>query len=286
MLGLASLVLEHHETTPMTKLINPIIKSNREIADKIYELVVAGDFSNFKPGAFVHIKCSGGFDPLLRRPISICDVRKNELVLLYRAEGRGTSLLSAYNEGDSLDMLAPLGNGFDLNASAPGSTALLIGGGIGVPPLYYLGRLLKERGVIVKTIIGFNQAKDVFYAEEFAELGETYVSIIDTNVSIMRSQPQVQNLHYSTGLVTDLLDKVGSWDQLYSCGPTAMLKALQKNINPEKTAFISLEERMGCGVGACLACVCDLSEPEPGEKAYVRVCTEGPVFPINDIVLR
>ncbi len=252
----------------MAKVLLSKVKSNQQIADKIYELILEGDFTGFKPGTFVHIKCSAGFDPLLRRPISICDVRDNELVLLYRAEGQGTNLLSKYKPGESVDMLAPLGNGFDVTASAPGSTALLIGGGIGVPPLYYLGRLLKERGVTVKTIIGFNQSKDVFYAEEFAELGETWTTTIDK------------------GLVTDYLDKVGSWDQLYSCGPTAMLKALQKIISPEKTAYISLEERMGCGVGACLACVCDLSKPEPGEKAYVRVCTEGPVFPMNSVLLR
>ena len=282
----------------MAKVIKPIVKSNREIADKIYEMVLEDDFTGFEPGTFVHIKCSDGLDPLLRRPISICDIRGREMVLLYRAEGAGTRALASMTAGSALDMLAPLGQGFDVNAAKPGSTALLIGGGIGVPPLYYLGRLLKERGVIVKSIIGFNQPKDVFYAEEFAELGETYITTIsgDNDISggllrfarndsknVTNAQPQVQNLNYATGLVTDILPKVGNWDTLYSCGPTAMLRALQGCIDPKKTAFISLEERMGCGVGACLACVCDLTEP--AEKSYVRVCTEGPVFKLNEVKL-
>lgn len=268
----------------MAKLIRPTVKSNLEIADKIYEMVLEGDFEGFEPGCFVHIKCPS---QLLRRPISICDIRGREMILLYRAEGAGTKALAAYEVGVEVDMLAPLGQGFSVEAS--GDVALLIGGGIGVPPLYYLGRLLKQRGVTVKSILGFNAEKDIFYADKFAELGETWVSINEPGGSFMRSESRVQNLsdtpdvHYSQGFVTGVINKVGAWDTLYSCGPTAMLRALQGCVDPEKTAFVSLEERMGCGVGACLACVCDLAERR--EKSYVRVCTEGPVFKMHEIKL-
>jgi len=291
----------------MVKTVISKIKSNREIADKIYEMILEGDFSDYQPGCFVHVKCSNGTDPLLRRPISICDVRNGtELVLLYRAEGKGTTLMSQRQAGEEIDMLAPLGQGFSLDACK--GTALLIGGGIGVPPLYYLGRLLVARGLKVKSILGFNATKDVFYAENFAELGETYVTTVQApSVAAQRhceegeaihaklhgdrhAAPRLamtsqtrNDLHYSQGLVTDLLAEVGSWDTLYSCGPTAMLKALQTRIPKEKHAYISLEERMGCGVGACLACVCDLAEPTT--KSYARACTEGPVFAMHSVKL-
>ncbi len=285
----------------MAKLIRPTVKSNLEIADKIYEMVLEGDFEGFEPGCFVHIKCPS---QLLRRPISICDIRGREMILLYRAEGAGTKALTAYEVGVEVDMLAPLGQGFSVEAS--GDVALLIGGGIGVPPLYYLGRLLKQRGVTVKSILGFNAEKDIFYADKFAELGETYVTTViasETNSVILsaakdphattkgsfalRAQDDSSfarnDINYQQGFVTGVINKVGAWDTLYSCGPTAMLRALQGCVDPEKTAFISLEERMGCGVGACLACVCDLAERR--EKSYVRVCTEGPVFKMHDVVL-
>jgi dihydroorotate dehydrogenase electron transfer subunit len=250
------------------------ILSNKTIADKIFELKLLGDFKtlDFAPGRFLHIKCSDGIDPLLRRPMSICDINDdyNEMTVLYRSEGAGTKLLAQKTPDETIDVLAPLGESFKYDQLQAKSKILLVGGGIGVPPLYYLGRKLKQKGHSIKSILGFNSAKDVFYVNEFTSLGITEISTIDGSMG-------------HKGLVTDLIDD--NWDVLYSCGPTPMLKALQKIIPPEKEAYISLEERMGCGVGACLACVCKPQKPEDWGKNYLRVCTEGPVFEMHAVAL-
>ncbi len=248
------------------------IKSNQEIADKIYKLELAGnyDLAEFLPGKFLHIKCSDGMDPLLRRPMSICNIDDagSLMTVLYRADGKGTKILSEKSIGDSLDILAPLGVEFPIDSVKAGQQALLIGGGIGVPPLYYLGRKLKKRGVKIKSILGFNSAKDVFYEDDFKTLGEVQISTMDGSYG-----------HH--GLVTELVDQ--NWDVLYSCGPTAMLRAIQKIIPESKQAYMSLEERMGCGLGACLACVCKSNNHN--NTSYNRACTEGPVFPLHAINL-
>ena len=252
------------------------ILSNTEIADKIFQLEIAGSFpqAEFKPGKFLHIKCSGGIDPLLRRPMSICDISDTEdkLTVLYRKEGAGTTQLSLRKPEENLDFLAPLGNNFDLAAVESGETVLLIGGGIGVPPLYYLGRKLKAKGCKIVSILGFQSAKDVFWEHEFKDLGDNFITTIDGS-------------HGVAGLVTDCLSQVSNWDAMYSCGPTAMLKALQSHIPEKNKTFISLEERMGCGVGACLACVCDYADEYQSDKNYSRICTEGPVYPLHAVKL-
>lgn len=281
------------------------IKSNDLIADKIYKLVLAGDYDldNYLPGKFLHIKCSDSSVPLLRRPMSVCNIDDagKEMVVLYRADGKGTKILAARKPGDLLDTLAPLGVAFPTEDVKAGDKILLIGGGIGVPPLYYLGRKLKQRGAVIKSILGFNSGKDIFYEKEFTELGETLITTID-------------GTHGHKGLVTDLMDN--SYNFLYTCGPTPMLKAVQKiylsnasgsekvhlqglrsSDKAELTernaadgtsrlrskAYMSLEERMGCGIGACLACVC--KSTDPNSTSYNRVCTEGPVFAIDAIKL-
>lgn len=253
------------------------VKSNDKIADKIFKLKLIGtsnkkEFTDFKPGKFIHIKCSDNIHPLLRRPMSICNITDDneEMTVLYRSEGDGTKLLSEKRSGDSLDILAPLGLEFDYSFIKAGDKVTLVGGGIGVPPLYYLGRKLVEKGAIVKSILGFNSKKDVFYEKEFSELGEVTITTID-------------GTHGQKGLVTDVLDL--EFDTLYSCGPTPMLKALQRDIPKEKNAFMSLEERMGCGIGACLACVCKPAPDYKSESGYVRACTEGPVFKLHDVEL-
>ena len=256
----------------MIQQIQTKVKSNELIADKIYKLVLSDDFdlNQFLPGKFIHIKCADGLDPLLRRPMSICNINDSgdEMVVLYRADGKGTKLLSQKNPADELDMLAPLGVEFPTEQVKAGSKVLMIGGGIGVPPLYYLSRKLKAQGAQIKAILGFNAGKDVFYEDEFKELGETHITTIDGS-------------HGHPGLVTDLMDE--DYDLLYTCGPTAMIKAVQAKVPEGKLAYMSLEERMACGIGACLACVSKSTDPNC--KSYNRVCTEGPVFPINSIDL-
>ncbi|WP_088105029.1 dihydroorotate dehydrogenase electron transfer subunit [Halalkalibacter urbisdiaboli] len=251
------------------------IISQRQIADRIYELRCEGELVNAmtSPGQFVHIKVDDYDDLLLRRPISICDVNleESQLTMLYRAEGEGTKRLSKRLVDQEIDVLGPLGQGFPLEETKAGEVALLVGGGIGVPPLYYLSKQLKKRGVKVIHVLGFQSKKDVFYEDAFKELGDTFVTTVDGS-------------HGIKGFVTDAIAQEGlSFDTLYSCGPNAMLKALTDRFR-EKRAFLSLEERMGCGIGACFACVCHL-EDDPDGASYRKVCTDGPVFKIGEVVL-
>ncbi|GAB6514522.1 dihydroorotate dehydrogenase electron transfer subunit [Bacillus toyonensis] len=254
---------------------NMIVVNQKEIAKNIYELVLQGTLVQQmnEPGQFVHIKVAEGIAPLLRRPISICNVdqEKNEFTMLYRAEGQGTKTLATRKQGEMVDVLGPLGHGFPVEEAEPGQTALLVGGGIGVPPLYELSQRLVAKGVRVIHILGFQTKDVVFYEEKFAELGDTYVATVD-------------GTHGTKGFVTDVIDNYGiDFDILYSCGPLAMLRALEGRYK-EKKAYISLEERMGCGIGACFACVCHLQE-DPSGHSYKKVCSDGPVFPIGEVVL-
>ncbi|CAM4028634.1 dihydroorotate dehydrogenase [Bacillus manliponensis] len=259
----------------MIKKQNMIVVNQKEIAKNIYELVLQGDLVTEmnEPGQFVHIKVGEGNVPLLRRPISICNVdqEKQQFTMLYRAEGQGTKALSKKKQGELADVLGPLGNGFPVEASKPGETVLLVGGGIGVPPLYELSQRLVAKGVRVIHILGFQSKDFVFYEEKFAELGDTYVATVD-------------GTHGTKGFVTDVIDAYGiQFDVLYSCGPIPMLRALESRYK-ERKAYISLEERMGCGIGACFACVCHLAA-DPDGHSYKKVCSDGPVFPIGEVVL-
>jgi len=276
------------------------VKKNKLIADHIYQMDIEGlepqfqfDLKDFKPGNFLHIKCGTGIDPLLRRPMSICNIddKGSCMTILYRKEGKGTAELSEFVPGQHIDILAPLGSDFPLNHMQAGQTALMIGGGIGVPPLYYLARKLKERGVEIKSILGFNSAKDVFLEKEFSELGETFITTVDGSHGSKGFVTHALEEHFKIGLndtiqaAADSSVNKQNWNTLYSCGPTVMLKALQDIIPKDRDAYISMEERMGCGVGACLACVCKVSDDfaAQSEKPYKRICTEGPVFKMHEI---
>jgi dihydroorotate dehydrogenase electron transfer subunit len=257
------------------------VVSNEKIAERIFRIKVQGEQVSLmkQPGQFVHVKCGTGIDPLLRRPISICDVdiTANELTMIYRAEGHGTQVLSRYVPGQPLDVLGPLGEGFPVEGRRKGEHALLIGGGIGVPPLYYLGKELQKRGVNITFVLGFGTASQVFLKEELSEVGMVHVATIDGTYGIK-------------GLVTDVLTEAyglsaGAWDVLYSCGPLPMLRALQDRYQAAgKEGYISLEQRMGCGIGACLACVCPVQEEGAGKK-YRKICSDGPVFPFGEVKL-
>lgn len=251
------------------------IIEQKQIARNIFELVLEGELvrNMTTPGQFVHVKVGRGIDPLLRRPISIChvDIDKARLTMLYRADGKGTTLLSERVAGELVDVMGPLGTGFPVDEAKQGETALLVGGGIGVPPLYYLSKQLKAKGVQVIHVLGFQSKDDVFYEEKFQELGETYVATAD-------------GTYGTKGFVTDAIsEKRLDFDILFSCGPTPMLRALETNYKEER-AYLSLEERMGCGIGACLACVCHLQH-DPSGTSYKKICTDGPVFPIGEVIL-
>lgn len=251
------------------------VVSNLCIADSIYELTLSGAMVNEmnEPGQFVHVKVSNGLDPMLRRPISISSINKEEdkFTIIYRKQGRGTSLLAEKRPGEMVDILGPLGNGFPVEVVAPKETAILVGGGIGVPPLYELAKQLVNKGVKVISILGFQDESAVFYESKFSELGETYIATVDGS--------------YGTkGFVTDVITgKRLNGDILYSCGPTPMLRALEAGSYAPRV-YLSLEERMGCGIGACFACVCHVKD-DPNGHAYKKVCSDGPVFRVGEVAI-
>ena len=244
------------------------IISQKEIAENIYELTVAAELVHeiAEPGQFVHIRVSNNWDPSLRRPISISsyDKLKNRFTMIYRKEGKGTSLLSQAVPGMKLDILGPLGHGFPVDEVKKGDTALLVGGGIGVPPLYELSNQLKAKGVKVIHVLGFQSASAVFYEKEFLLNGETYVATVDGSYG-------------RKGFVTDVMKEL-DFDCVYTCGPTPMLRAIEQEYKNKKV-FLSLEERMGCGIGACFACVCK------SQDSYKKVCSDGPVFRAGEVVI-
>ncbi|MGG0667095.1 dihydroorotate dehydrogenase electron transfer subunit [Lederbergia citrisecunda] len=244
------------------------VTGQREIAKNIFEMKLTGKLVGEinSPGQFVHIRVSDSFEPLLRRPISIAsvDVERNEMTIIYRAEGRGTQLLSLNKEGNEVDVLGPLGNGFPVNETSPGETAVLIGGGIGVPPLYELSKQLTAKGVTCIHVLGFQTADVSFYEEEFNQLGGTYIATVDGSKG-------------TAGFVTNVMETIGDeFTTYYTCGPMPMLNAVQTAYTGKK-GFLSFEQRMGCGIGACFACVCQTTDKT--EKDYVKVCSDGPVFP-------
>jgi dihydroorotate dehydrogenase electron transfer subunit len=249
------------------------ILSQNEIASDIYELTINGQLVTqiTSPGQFVHIKVSNGLDPLLRRPISISsyDFEQKSLTMIYRKEGRGTSMLAELKPGMLVDILGPLGNGFPVEEVSAGDTALLVGGGIGVPPLYELSNQLAAKGAKVIHVLGFQTASAVFYEEEFLKNGETYVTTVDGSYG-------------RKGFVTDVMKDL-QFDCIYTCGPTPMLRAIEQNYQHKKV-FLSLEERMGCGIGACFACVCKKKD-DPSGVSYKKVCSDGPVFRAGEVLI-
>lgn len=249
------------------------IIAQKEIAKDIYQLTVEANFVREinTPGQFVHIRIDKTLDPLLRRPISISSFDKlnSQFTMIYRKDGKGTALLAEKGPGMLLDILGPLGNGFPINEVSTGETALLVGGGIGVPPLYELSNQLIAKGVKVIHVLGFQTQSAVFYEREFLENGETYITTVDGSYG-------------SKGFVTDIIKDI-NFDCLYTCGPTPMLKAIENEYSHKKV-FLSLEERMGCGVGACFACVCK-SGDDPHGVSYKKVCSDGPVFRAGEVVI-
>ncbi|MBQ9082797.1 MAG: dihydroorotate dehydrogenase electron transfer subunit [Clostridia bacterium] len=235
------------------------IISNKALTDTVYRMELAGDTSAIaKPGQFVNIKLEGQF---LRRPISICDWDDTTITLIYKVVGVGTRQMSRMEPGKKLDLLVGLGNGFDVGKS--GDKPLLIGGGVGVPPMYGLCKRLIAEGKPVTMIMGFNTAAEIFYAEEFRALGaNVIIATADGSVGIK-------------GFVTNAMDGV-DYTYFYTCGPEPMLKAIDKVAST--SGQLSFEERMGCGFGACMGCSC---KTKYGNK---RICKDGPVLEREEII--
>ena len=228
------------------------IKSNEQIAKNVYRMQLGGDTTGILPGQFVNIRVQGQF---LRRPISVCNIADGILTIIYKVVGVGTEAMSHLPVGTQLDVLTVLGNGYDLTKA--GDAPLLVGGGVGVPPMYMLARQLREMGKTVRVILGFNTQDEVFYEEEFRAIG------CDVTVTT------VDGSHGVKGFVTNALD--GKQSYYYTCGPLPMIKALIQAAGTH--GEVSMEERMGCGFGACMGCTIQTTQ---GPK---RVCKEGPVFP-------
>ncbi|MHA6251360.1 dihydroorotate dehydrogenase electron transfer subunit [Oceanobacillus sp. CAU 1775] len=250
----------------MRKTKMKVIEVN-EIALDTFEIILEDEYitSQAVPGQFIYIALPGF---TLRRPISIADINKEkqQLTILFKKLGKGTEKLALVAKDTELDVLGPNGNGFPLDVSAS-STVVLIGGGIGVPPLYYLGRKLKERGIDVKAVLGFQTKAAIFYEKQFKELGETIIVTDD-------------GTYGETGFVTDVIDQLPAFQTYYSCGPTGMLKAVKEKLH-DTQGYISLEERMGCGVGACSACFI----PSTNKEGFMKICHDGPVFRAKEVIL-
>ena len=234
------------------------ITENTALTANVYKMRLAGDVSDITAsGQFVNIKLDGLY---LRRPISVCDVDADGVTIIYKVVGKGTEQMSRMTEGE-LDVLTGLGNGYDL-ASA-GERPLLIGGGVGVPPMYMLAKELIKQGKAVQVILGFNTKDEVFYEREFAALGASVtVTTVDGSYGVK-------------GFVTDAMKDM-AYTYFYTCGPEPMLKAVYKAAKTD--GQFSFEERMGCGFGACMGCSCKTV------TGYKRICKDGPVLTKGEIL--
>ena len=235
------------------------ITDNKKIAEKTYFMSLEGDTSAItKPGQFINIKLDGFF---LRRPISVCDCENGKLSIIYKVVGNGTKEMSELPVGAELDILSGLGNGYDTTKS--GDCPVLIGGGVGVPPMYLLCKKLVSEGKKATVILGFNSEKEVFGVDEFKATGaEVYVTTVDGSVG-------------TKGFVTDVLKNL-DYTYFYTCGPMPMFKAIESIA--KTSGQYSFEERMGCGFGACMGCTC---KTKYGNK---RICKDGPVLEREEIV--
>ena len=235
------------------------ILSNEALTDSVYKMVLGGDTSAITAsGQFVNIQLAGKF---LRRPISVCDYDDSTLTIVYKVVGKGTAQMSDMTAGEELDILTGLGNGYNLTLS--GSKPVLLGGGVGVPPMYNLAKKLIAQGKEVSVILGFNTKSEIFYEEEFKKLGcKVTVTTVDGSYGIK-------------GFVTTALESM-DYTYFYTCGPEPMLKAVYKT--SVTSGQMSFEERMGCGFGACMGCSCKTV------TGYKRICKDGPVLKKEEIL--
>ena len=234
------------------------VLSNEALTDNVFQMILAGDTSHITNcGQFVNIQLDGMF---LRRPISVCDYDENTLTIIYKVVGKGTEAMSAMKAGTRLDLLTGLGNGYDLTLA--GDRPVLLGGGVGVPPMYHLAKKLRQAGKSVSVILGFNTAAEIFYEEAFRALGcQVTVTTVDGSYGVK-------------GFVTDALPE--NYSYFYTCGPEPMLKAVYRATNT--SGQMSFEERMGCGFGACMGCSCKTI------TGYKRICKDGPVMKKEEIL--
>ncbi len=234
-----------------------MVQSNRLIADDVYRMILQGDIVDIHAGQFVNIKIDGLY---LRRPISVCDIDGDRLTLIYKAVGEGTNRMTNMQKGEKISVLCGLGRGFDIQ-NFP--SQLLIGGGVGAPPMLLLAKTLNKMGVKTTAVLGFRSRKDVFLEEELnAYCDKVFITTEDGS--------------YGTkGFVTGVVNEL-DFDYFYACGPMPMLRALQ---DIDQDGQLSYEERMGCGFGGCMGCSCEKTNGD-----YARICKEGPVFKKGELI--
>lgn len=239
-----------------------IIISNQAIAKDTYQMdIQATCVQTMKPGQFVNIKVEGY---MLRRPISISAIEKDSFRIVYKVVGDGTKKLATMQEKQIIDIFGPLGSSYPVNILE--EEVLIIGGGVGVPPLYELAKQYRKLNKQVDVVLGFNDQDSVFYEEAFNELGcHTYVATMDGSYGTKGTVMDAIQEHHIT------------CDFVCACGPRAMLKAIETNY---AKGYMSFEARMACGMGACMACV---ARDKKEENMYHRICKEGPVFPIGKV---
>ena len=235
------------------------IIDNAPLTQTVYKMKLQGDVSDItSSGQFVNIKLDGLY---LRRPISVCDCEDGVLTLIYKVVGKGTEQMAKMTAGEELNILTGLGNGYDISLS--GDKPLLLGGGVGVPPLYMLAKKLIAEGKKVSVVLGFITKEEVFCEEDFKALGaDVFVTTVDGSYGIK-------------GFVTDAMKDI-DYSYFYTCGPEPMLKAIFK-VSATSGQF-SFEERMGCGFGACMGCSCKTV------TGYKRICKDGPVLKKEEIL--
>ena len=231
---------------------------NTPLADGVYRMRLEGDTSAVtRPGQFVNLRLEGKY---LRRPISVCDWDDETVTIIYKVLGSGTEQMTRFLPGKTLDVLTGLGNGFD--TARAGDRPLLLGGGVGTPPLYALAKELLASGKSVNAVLGFNSRADVFYESELRALGaDVVVATVDGSYGV-------------PGFVTDALGGL-QYSYYYACGPEPMLRAVWKATPTD--GELSFEERMGCGFGACMGCSCKTL------TGYKRICRDGPVLRKGEI---
>ncbi len=236
------------------------VSENIQLTADIYKMILSGEVKDtVRPGQFINIQLDGLF---LRRPISVCDYDDETITIIYKVVGKGTEYMSGLSAGAELDVLTGLGNGFDMTVS--GERPLVIGGGVGVPPMYALAKRLIAEGKKPVVIMGFNTAAEIFYKEEFEATGaEVYVSTVNGEAG-------------TKGFVTDVIKDLEGYTYYYTCGPEPMLKAVYDTA--ESCGQLSFEERMGCGFGACMGCSC---KTKYGNK---RICKDGPVLVSEEVI--
>ncbi|MBL1228557.1 dihydroorotate dehydrogenase electron transfer subunit [Enterococcus sp. BWB1-3] len=253
------------------------IVEQKQLAPRIFQMTLSGELVNEMgiPGQFLHIKVPRE-DFLLRRPISINQIDKEEktCTIIYRTEGDGTLYFSNMSVGEKLDVMGPLGNGFDVSFLEAGQKVYIVGGGIGIPPLYELSRQLKEKGVEVVHFLGYASKAVSYFQNEFIALGDTRFATDDGTFGI---NGNVGNL-----LLDALKDEEPA--AVFACGANGMLKAVAQLFPDNPNVFLSMEQRMACGMGACYACVCHVPDDATGVKS-VKVCDEGPIFRATEVVL-